>query len=150
MNKAFCDDKKLLVCDFENPAEFAIVSKELMQQLTAWVEECNSSRGICAINGHGKDWKVYRLDSPFATDHLDDVSRCRDLFPGLCRFSRCGLRAGGNEGRLAERGLQLGNSLWVRCGPCRPADLESVDGYFGQVWPNLLLLDRRSSEIFSK
>ena len=98
MNKAFCDDKKLLVCDFENPAEFAIVSKELMQQLTAWVEECNSSRGICAINGMvktGKSTVLTRLLPQIILTTFPDAEIC---FLDFAAF----LDAGSEPGEMKE------------------------------------------------
>ena len=102
MNKAFCDDKKLLVCDFENPAEFAIVSKELMQQLTAWVEECNSSRGICAINGMvktGKSTVLTRLLPQIILTRFPDAEIC---FLDFAAF----LNAGSEPGEMEERLLK--------------------------------------------
>ena len=103
MNETVCHNKKLLVCDFEDSEEFAIVSDALMQQLTAWVEECNSSRGICAINGMvktGKSTVLTRLLPQIILTTFPDAEIC---FLDFAAFLDVGSEPGEmKEGLLKE------------------------------------------------
>ena len=56
------DGRELHLCNFSGsvpgvPGSFAIISQQFLKKLTAWVSECGSSRGICAINGMMKTGK---------------------------------------------------------------------------------------------
>ncbi|CAJ1407320.1 unnamed protein product [Effrenium voratum] len=96
------DGEKLLVCDFKDSAKFAIVSSELMQNLTAWVEDCVSSRRICAINGMvktGKSTVLTRLLPQIILTKIPNAAICVLDFANF-------LNAGAEPGAMEERLLK--------------------------------------------
>ncbi|CAJ1454534.1 unnamed protein product, partial [Effrenium voratum] len=111
------DGEKLLVCDFKDSAKFAIVSSELMQNLTAWVEDCVSSRRICAINGMVKTGKSTVLTRLLPQIILTKIPNAEICVLDFATFLNAGAEPGAMEERLLKRVAAWATSAGFHVGP---------------------------------
>ncbi|CAJ1456908.1 unnamed protein product [Effrenium voratum] len=111
------DGQKLLVCDFKDSTRFAIVSSELMPQLTAWVEDCVSSRGICAINGMVKLGKTTVLTRLLPQIILTKFPNAEICFLDFASFLNAGFEPGAMEVGLLREVWSWATSTGFHVGP---------------------------------
>ncbi|CAJ1456856.1 unnamed protein product, partial [Effrenium voratum] len=112
------DGQKLLVCDFKDSTRFAIVSSELMQRLTAWVEDrVSSQRGICAINGMVKLGKTTVLTHLLPQIILTKFPNAEICFLDFSSFLNAGFEPGAMEEGLLKRVAAWATSAGFHVGP---------------------------------
>ncbi|CAJ1446352.1 unnamed protein product [Effrenium voratum] len=120
------DGEKLLVCDFKDSPKFAIVSSELMQNLTAWVEDCVSSRRICAINGMvktGKSTVLTRLLPQIILTKFPNADIC---FLDFASFLSAGSEPGAMEERLLKEVCSWATGAGFHVGPADQLTLNQL------------------------